>query len=92
LNQQVRAAIGRNPPPTYRSRRSKVYYATQAAVQPPTIVLFCSDPKAIGPQYQRYLLRVFRDELKFGEVPIKLYLRQREHSDQRDDIEAKLEG
>ncbi len=53
LNQQVRAAIGRNPPPTYRNRRPKVYYATQASVQPPTIVLFCNDPKAIGPQYQR---------------------------------------
>ena len=59
------------------------------AVQPPTIVLFCSDPKAISPQYQRYLLRVFRDELNLGEVPVKLYLRQREHGDSRDEIEAK---
>ena len=59
--------------------------------QPPTVVLFCSDPKAISPQYQRYLLRVFRDELKFGEVPIKLYLRRREHGDERDEIEARNE-
>ena len=91
LNKQVRAAITQNPPSMHQNRRPKIYYATQVAVQPPTIVLFCSDPKAISPQYQRYLLRVFRDGLKFGEVPIKLYLRQREHGDRRDEIDGKLE-
>ena len=35
---------------------------------------------------------MFRDELKFGEVPIKLYLRQREHGDTRDEIEGKLKS
>ena len=52
------------------------------AEQPPTIVLFCSDPQAISQQYQRYLLGVFREQLGFGEVPIKLYLRRREQTDQ----------
>ena len=42
-------------------------------MQPPTIVLFCNDPKAISQQYQRYLLGVFREQLPFAEVPIKLY-------------------
>ena len=79
LNRQLRAALDRNPPPIHQNRRPKIYYATQVAVQPPTVVLFCSDPKAISPQYQRHLLRVFRNELGFGEAPIKLYLRQREH-------------
>jgi GTPase len=92
LNKLLQAALTHNPPPIYQNRRPKVYYATQVAVQPPTVVLFCSDPQAISPQYQRYLLRVFRDELKFGEVPIKLYLRQREHGDSHDAIEAKQES
>ena len=60
------------------------------ATQPPTIVLFCNDPHALSPQYQRYLLGVFRDQLPFGEVPIKLYLRKRETADTRDEIDAKL--
>ena len=89
LNKLVRAALDRTPPPTYQNRRPKIYYATQVAAQPPTVVLFCSDPKAISPQYQRHLLRVFRDELEFGEVPIKLYLRKREHGDTRDEVEVK---
>lgn len=86
LNKLVRTALDQNPPPVYQNRRPKIYYATQVAVQPPTVVLFCSDAKAISPQYQRYLLRMFRDELDFGEVPIKLYLRRREHEDTRDDL------
>lgn len=89
LNKLVRTALDQNPPPVYQNRRPKIYYATQVAVQPPTVVLFCSDAKAISPQYQRYLLRMFRDELDFGEVPIKLYLRRREHEDTRDDLGGK---
>lgn len=88
LNKQLRLAVAQNPPPIHLNRRPKIFYATQVAVQPPTVVLFCSDPKAISPQYQRYLLRVFRDSLDFGEVPIKLYLRRRDHEDKRDEIDS----
>jgi GTP-binding protein len=88
LNKLLRAALEQNAPPSYQNRRSKIYYATQVAEQPPTIVLFCSDPKALSQQYQRYLLGYFREKLKFGEVPIKLYLRRRESHDQRDEINA----
>jgi GTP-binding protein len=88
LNKLVGAALRQNPPPLYQNRRPRIYYATQVAVQPPTIVLFCNNPRAISQQYQRYLLGVFRDHLQFGEVPIKLYLRQRQHSDRRDEIAA----
>ena len=72
--------------------RARIYYATQVADQQPTIVLFCNDPKAISAQYQRYLLGLLRDRLKFAEVPIKLYLRRREHNDARDEMAAKQQG
>ncbi len=90
LNKLVRAALEHNPPPMYQNRRPKIYYATQVAGQPPTIVLFCSEPRALSAQYQRYLLGVFRDRLDFGEVPIKLYLRKRTQTDTRDEIDGKL--
>jgi GTP-binding protein len=89
LNKLVGAALQRNPPPLYRNRRPRIYYATQVGLQPPTIVLFCSNPRAISQQYQRYLLGVFRDHLQFGEVPIKLYLRERRQGDARDEITAR---
>ena len=81
LNKLVQAAVQRTPPPLYYHHLPKIYYATQVASQPPTIVLFCNNPEAISPQYRRYLLGVFRDQLEFGEVPIKLYLRKRESSE-----------
>jgi GTP-binding protein len=91
LNKLLRAAIEKNPPPTHQNRRARIYFATQVAEQPPTIVLFCNDPKMISQGYQRYLLGVFRDQLRFNEVPIKLYLRRREQSDQRNEIDVDKE-
>ncbi len=91
LNKLVRAAIEHNPPPLFRNRRPRIYYATQVASQPPTIVMFCNNPRALSQPYRRYLLGVFRDRLEFGEVPIKLYLRKRESSDRRDEVDGKLE-
>ncbi|MBW3541552.1 MAG: ribosome biogenesis GTPase Der [Planctomycetes bacterium] len=77
LNRLVRAAIENNPPPHRKNRRPKIYFATQVATEPPTIVLKCNDPSLFDPSWKRYLLGVFREELPFHEVPIKLYLRPR---------------
>ena len=35
----------------------------------------------------QHTFRVFRDQLSFGEVPIKLYLHKRRREDARDDLE-----
>lgn len=90
LNRLVRAALTYNPPPLYRLSRPKIYYATQVGTLPPTIVLFCNNPEMFPPTYRRYLLSVLRDQLDYGEVPIKLYFRKREKEDFRDDIDSKL--
>ncbi|MCO6457158.1 MAG: ribosome biogenesis GTPase Der [Pirellulaceae bacterium] len=83
LNRLVQAAIQHQPPPLYQHRRPKVYYATQVSTEPPTIVLMCNNPKAFTPSYRRYLLGVFRDQLQFGEIPMKLYLHKRQRSEQQ---------
>ena len=46
-----------------------------------------NNPASFPQQYRTYLLGVLRDQLSFGEVPIKLYLHRRRQDDQRDDIE-----
>jgi len=85
LNRLVAKAIKHNPPPVFRNRRPKIYYATQVATEPPTIVLVTNHPEAFSRTYRRYLLGVFRDQLRFGEVPIKLYLHKRTRDDDRDE-------
>lgn len=84
LNRLLHRALQHHPPPLWRNRRPKLFYATQVATQPPTIVLICSDPAAFAPDYRRYLLSVLRDQLPFGEVPIKMYLHKRKQHDKRD--------
>jgi GTPase len=91
LNRMVRDAVRQNPPPAAQNREPKIYYATQVGIQPPTIVLFVNDPALISKPYQRYLLGKFRDDLRFDEVPIKLYLRRRHPADLRDDVDRDKE-
>jgi GTPase len=75
LNQVVRAALDEQPPPMRQNRRPKIYFATQAATNPPTIVLFTNGPQLFDNTYQRYLVKYLRDHLPFSDVPIKLFLR-----------------
>ncbi len=86
LNRLVRRALELHPPPLHKNRRPKMYYATQVAIQPPTIVVMCNMPQAFSADYRRYLLGVLRDELSFGEVPIRLFLHRRGADDRRDDV------
>ena len=88
LNKLVRAALEKHPPPLHGVLRPKIYYATQVSTQPPTIVLICNEPRAFTPSYRRYLLGIFRDNLDFGEVPIKMYLHKRRSEDERDETGA----
>jgi len=88
LNRLLRNAVRSSPPPLHRNKRPKIYYGTQVGVQPPTLVMFCNNPQSISKPYQRYLLGSVRDHLQFEEVPIKLYLRKRQQSDHRDEVDA----
>jgi GTP-binding protein len=84
LNRVVRQALTDNPPPMRMNRRAKVFYATQVATQPPTIVLFSNGPELFDNTYQRYLLKVFRDHLPFTDVPINLQLRGKRRDDKEE--------
>ncbi len=77
LNRVVRQALEAQAPPMRQNRRPKVFYATQAEMNPPTIVLFTNGPGLLDNTYKRYLLKTFRDQLPFVDVPIKLLVRKR---------------
>jgi GTP-binding protein len=55
-----------------------VYYVSQVATAPPTIVLVVNDPELFHGQYERYLLNELREVLPFSEIPIRLLFRKRE--------------
>jgi GTP-binding protein len=82
LNRVVRQALAEQPPPLRQNRRPKIYYATQVATHPPTIVLFTNGPELFDNTYRRYLVKTFRDHLPFQEIPVKLYLRSKHREDE----------
>jgi GTP-binding protein len=78
LNRTVRQVIQERSPSTPVGRKARVYYVTQAAVCPPTIVLFVNNVKYLNESYRRHIVNRFRDLLPYPEVPIKLMVRGRQ--------------
>jgi len=81
LNQVIRDAVGINPPPSDRGRKLKIYYATQASVRPPTIVLFVNDENLMHFSYLRFLENRLREAFGFEGTPLKLVVRPRQEKE-----------
>jgi GTP-binding protein len=86
LNRVLNWALEQQSPPLRQNRRPKVFYATQVAVHPPTLVLFTNGPELFDNTYLRYLETTFRDHLPFHDVPMKLYLRNKRREDKRQAV------
>lgn len=81
INKLLQAAVQNQQPPLYLGRRPKIYFGSQIATTPPTLIMMCNMPLGFTPSYRRYLINVCRDNLPYGEVPIKMYLQKRESQD-----------
>lgn len=83
LNEVLRDAILWQPPPTRRNgAQAKIYYCNQVSTRPPTVVVFCNDPKLVSDNYRRYLDRKFRENLDgFEATPIRWIFRGRRQRD-----------
>ncbi len=75
LNAVVAETLRAHRPPSPTAKLPKVYFATQVAVEPPTIVFSVNDPSLFGQSYRRFIENRFRDELPFPEVPLRLIFR-----------------
>ena len=73
----------RGPSPKHGTKLPKIFYATQAAVAPPTLVFFCNNPDFVSDNYRRYMDNRLREILPFREVPMRLLFRAR-HKEQSE--------
>ena len=78
LNDAVRQILTERRPSTPSGRKARVYYVTQTDVAPPTVVLFVNNEHFIDETYRRFMINRMRELLPYGEVPIKLVVRERE--------------
>lgn len=76
LNELLRAIQEEHPAPLAKGHPVKLYYVAQVAYAPPTFVVQCSRPEAIGDAYRRFVENRFREA--FGlEVPMRLVFKER---------------
>ncbi len=77
LNEIVMEAVAMQQPPSDRGRRLKIYYVTQAAVKPPTFVVFVNAKKLMHFSYTRYLENRIRDAFGFRGTSLRFIIRER---------------
>jgi len=81
LNRWLKDVSEKHPPSMaskgVQRRPNKLFYASQVSVRPPTIIVFCTDPKAIQTSYVRFLENQLRESFGFEGTPVRVRLRQR---------------
>ncbi len=82
VNEVLRELVARSKPPHAQGRPVKFLYGTQAAIAPPTFVLWVNLPEEVPDSYVRYLHNGFRDRWGFVGAPIRINLRRRREEDE----------
>ena len=83
LNRFIEKITGAAPPVTASRRNMRVMYAAQAAVAPPTFILFTNSLTKLHFSYERFLENRLREEYGFLGAPIRIQIRGR--AEQRGD-------
>jgi len=80
LNRTLQSALERNPAPSSKGHRLKLFYATQVQSKPPTFLLFVNRKELLSDNYSRYLIGVLRKAFGFEGCHIRLVAKPRPKS------------
>ena len=80
LNEIMAEAVAMQQPPSDKGKRLRLYYITQAAVKPPTFVIFVNDKELMHFSYTRYIENQIREAFGFKGTPLKFIIRERKES------------
>jgi len=80
VNDVIQQAVVSHTRPRNQGQQLKVFYATQAEVNPPTFVLFTNNAKLIHFSYRRYLENKLRQAFGFDGTPLRLIFKTRGES------------
>ena len=85
VNQCLQKMVLRHSPQLIKQygKRIRFYYATQVTHSPPTLVVMCNVADDIQPSYKRYMLRNFRNDLGFANVPVRIFFRGKKEKQER---------
>ena len=72
LNDWLKIAVERHPPPSVNGKRVKPKYMAQTKARPPTFVLFASRADQLPESYRRYLVNSIRQSFDLPGTPIRI--------------------
>ena len=77
VNRAVGKIIKEKPPPNYKGKEVKVYFAYQERAKPPTIVITTNEPEGWKENYKRFFIRRLRELLGFKHSPLNLVIKEK---------------
>ncbi len=77
LNRWLEQSMAAQSPPLHHHRAIRMYYATQVAIRPPRVVVFCNMPDGVPTHYQRYLVNRMRADFDLDGTPVVMTFRKR---------------
>jgi GTP-binding protein len=77
VNSVIQQAVAAHNRPRNRSQQLKIFYATQAEVNPPIFVLFTNNARLVHFSYKRYLENQLRRSFGFTGTPLRLVFKTR---------------
>ncbi len=80
LNEIMTEAVALQQPPSDKGKRLRLYYITQAAVKPPTFVIFVNDKELMHFSYTRYIENQIREAFGFRGTPLRFIIRERKEN------------
>ena len=79
LNRWFQWAIAKNPPPLVNGMPIKLKYISQTNSRPPTFAIFANRAEHLPASYERYLLNLLRKSFGLEQIPLRIFIRQREN-------------
>jgi GTPase len=77
LNSVIQQVTSAHPPPGRGRTETRILYATQTGVAPPTFVIFTNVATRFHFSYERFLVNKLREAFGFVGTPIRLQVRRR---------------
>ena len=79
LNRWFAEAIAKNPPPLVNGMPIKLKYISQTNSRPPTFAIFANRSEHLPASYERYLLNLLKKSFGLEQIPLRIFVRQREN-------------
>jgi len=81
LNKFMESVVEYRPPTHPSGKHVRIYYITQAAVNPPTFIFFCNQPGLITENYRKYIHNQLREMFAFTGASLRLIFKGRDKND-----------